>query len=281
MEIRYLKQEEKEQSRVLYEEVFVEDEKAFVDAYYSVKACDNRILTAWEEGKPVSMLHRNPYTFRLRGKPIRADYLVAVATRFACRRRGLMRRLLTRALQDMEREKLPFTFLMPADEAIYLPFDFRLMGNVDEEGLADRDAESLSEEYDLFVEKDEDYRRRHISWPEWEATPMMMRLVHLPGFATQIGAKEPQSLRIAVEDPILSENSGTFLWQFDGEGSRLVPEKGEPELRISIADLGSFLCGMTGPEELLEACPEEKRAEVQKKLSAIRVLEGIYINETV
>ena len=87
MEIRYLKQEEKEQSRVLYEEVFVEDEKAFVDAYYSVKACDNRILTAWEEGKPVSMLHRNPYTFRLRGKPIRADYLVAVATRFACRRR--------------------------------------------------------------------------------------------------------------------------------------------------------------------------------------------------
>ncbi len=69
MEIRYLKQEEKEQSRGLYEEVFVEDEKAFVDAYYSVKACDNRILTAWEEGKPVSMLHRNPYTYPLRLPP--------------------------------------------------------------------------------------------------------------------------------------------------------------------------------------------------------------------
>lgn len=281
MEIRYLKQEEKEQSRALYEEIFVEDEKTFVDAYYKVKTCDNRILTAWENGEMVSMLHRNPYTFRFRGKQVRADYLVAVATRYAYRHRGMMRRLLTRALQDMEREKFPFTFLMPADEAIYLPFDFRLMGNVDEEGLASRDGESLSEEYDLFVEKNEDYRRRHISWPEWEATPMMLRLVHLPGFAAQIGAEEPQSLVIAVEDPILAENNGTFLWQFDGEGSRLLPSKEEPELRISIADLGSFLCGMAGAGDLpgLRTC--RNAVTVAEKLDRIRVLDGIYINETV
>ena len=46
MEIRYLSQEEKAVSRKLYEEVFVEDEEAFVDAYYKIKAVDNRILGA-------------------------------------------------------------------------------------------------------------------------------------------------------------------------------------------------------------------------------------------
>ncbi len=281
MEIRYLSQEEKEQSRTLYEEVFVEDEEAFVEAYYRVKARDNRILTAWEEGQLVSMLHRNPYTFRFRGKRVRADYLVAVATRYAFRHRGLMRGLLTRALQDMEREKLPFTFLMPADEAIYLPFDFRLMGNVDEESLARRGGDSLSREYDLFVEKDQDYERRHISWPEWEATPMMLRLVYLPGFAAQIGAEEPQSLVIRVEDPILPENDGTFLWQFEEEGSRLVPSGQEPELRISVADLGSFLCGMTGTKELPGVLQMKNPEAVLEKLERIRVLSGIYINETV
>lgn len=281
MEIRYLSQEEKENSRVLYEEVFVEDEKAFVDAYYKIKAADNEILAAMDEESIIAMLHRNPYTFRFRDKSLRADYLVAVATRRSCRHQGLMRRLLTRALQDMEREKQPFAFLMPADEAIYLPFDFRLMGNEYEEGLASLEEKLLSETYDLYIEKNADYNKRHISWPEWEATPMMMRLVHLPSFVSQIGAENEQDLLLAVTDPILAENQGTFRWQFTTEGSRLLPVTEEPELTVSIADLGSFLCGMTGPEELLEACPEEKRAEVQKKLSAIRVLEGIYINETV
>ena len=153
MEIRYLSQEEKENSRVLYEEVFVEDEKAFVDAYYKIKAADNEILAVMDEESITAMLHRNPYTFRFRDKSLRADYLVAVATRRSYRHQGLMRRLLTRALQDMEREKQPFAFLMPADEAIYLPFDFRLMGNEYEEGLASMEEKLLSETYDLYIEK--------------------------------------------------------------------------------------------------------------------------------
>lgn len=281
MEIRYLSQEEKETSRALYEEVFVEDEAAFVDAYYAVKTVDNQILAAIEEGNILAMLHRNPYTFRLRGKCMAADYLVAVATRRPYRHQGLMRRLLTRALRDMAKEKQPFAFLMPADEAIYLPFDFRLMGNEDEEGLAFLDKKQLSQEYDLYIEKDEAYERRKVHWPEWETTPMMIRPLHLPSFVEMIGAREEQSLVLAVTDPILEENQGTFLWKFTKEGSRLLPAKEEPKLCVSVADLGSFLCGMLGPEELLEACPAEEQAELKKKLSAVRVLEGIYINETV
>ena len=51
-------------------------------------------------------------------------YIVAVATRESCRHQGRMRRLLAEALQQMYQEKIPFTFLMPASESIYLPFDF-------------------------------------------------------------------------------------------------------------------------------------------------------------
>lgn len=286
MEIRYLEQGERERSRALYEEVFVEDEEAFVDAYYRVKAADNEILTAVKDGEIVSMLHRNPYTFRFRGSLVRADYLVAVATRGSFRHQGLMRALLTQALRDMERERQPFTFLMPADEAIYLPFDFRLMGNVDEEGLKYVDAAQLAEGYDLYVEKDEDYIRRHVDWPGWEATPMMIRLLHLPSFAERIGASEPLELVIAVEDPILAGNNQTFLWKFrfgeDGqEGSSLLPTDKEAKLHVSIADLGSFLCGMMGAEELPGLSAANKPEEVLEKLRKIRVLDGIYINETV
>ena len=265
----------------LYEEVFVEDEQAFVDAYYQIKAADNEILVAEEDGEIVSMLHRNPYTFWLRGVQIPADYLVAVATRVAFRHRGLMRALLTRALRDMKEQGYPFTFLMPADEAIYTPFDFRLMGNDDEEGLAQLGPEELAEDYDLYPVKDAAYERRHISWPEWETTPMMLRLVHLPAFVKRIGAEREQGLLVKIKDSILAENDGVFLWSFSEEGSTLVPSRAEPEICISIADLGSFLCGMLGAEELPGLAQAKNPDAVREKLERIRVLDGIYINETV
>lgn len=281
MEIRYLERQERGRSRALYEEVFVEDETAFVDAYYQIKAADNQILVAEDNGGIVSMLHRNPYTFRFRGERIEADYLVAVATRVAYRHQGLMRALLCRALADMEAEGKPFTFLMPADEAIYTPFGFRLMGNDDEEGLASLSPEELSEDYELFPEKDADYERRHISWPEWESTPMMIRPVCLPALVRRIGAEEAQSLTLEIEDPILSGNNGIFCWTFTEEGSSLTPAEDTPELRVSIADLGSFLCGMLGAEELPGLKSAENPQAVAEKLGRIRVIDGIYINETV
>ena len=74
--------------------------------------------------------------------------------------------MLTKALQDMYADGRPFTFLMPADEAIYTPFDFRLMGNDDEEGLAAQGSEELAEDYELFVEKDEAVSYTHLSAAE-------------------------------------------------------------------------------------------------------------------
>lgn len=254
----------------------MEDADGFSELYYQIKARDNQILVAEEDGAIVSMLHRNPYTFQFRGTKIRADYIVAVATKAAYRHQGWMRRLLTKALGDMYADGLPFTFLMPADEAIYTPFDFRLMGNDDEESLADLTPDELAEDYDLFVEKDEAYQKRHIDWPEWESTPMMVRLVDMARFVASIGAEKPQSLVLCVVDPILPENDGVFCWSFTEEGSSLTRSDAEPELVISIADLGSFLFGMLGAEEL----PGIREAEV-RKLMQVRVVNGVYLNELV
>ena len=276
LDVRYLKDEERIRSRALYDEVFVEDADAFSELYYQIKAEDNQILVAEDNGAIVSMLHRNPYTFRFRGTSIPAEYIVAVATKVTYRHQGLMRELLTKALRDMYADGRPFTFLMPADEAIYTPFDFRLMGNDDEESLVTRKPEELAEEYDLFVEKDAQYQKRHIEWPEWESTPMMLRLVDVEKFVERIGAEKPQSLILHITDPILPENDSVFDWNFTEEGSQLTRSDAEPEITISIADLGSFLFGMLGAEEL----PGITKTVFQK-LEQVRVVDGVYINELV
>lgn len=84
----YLPAERKQQSRNLYERVFSEDTKKFVDYYYSCRIRDNEILALEENGQIVSMLHRNPYQMIVNGYEVRSDYIVAVATHEDYRHRG-------------------------------------------------------------------------------------------------------------------------------------------------------------------------------------------------
>lgn len=118
---------EKTDTRALYEEVFPQDSKEFVDYYYSHKAPDNKILTRTEEGQAVSMLHMNPYTLWINGAPRECYYLVAVATRENCRRRGYMRELMEQAFQVARTEDVPYLYLMPTDPAIYEDFGFQFI----------------------------------------------------------------------------------------------------------------------------------------------------------
>lgn len=122
--IRYLTQEEKTNSRGLWEEAFPEDSRAFDDYYFDWKLRDNRILVMEQDGEIVSMLHQNPYLLSVGGQRRQVDYLVGVATRETMRHRGCMRRLLQTMMETMWDEEMPFCFLMPAAEAIYRPFGF-------------------------------------------------------------------------------------------------------------------------------------------------------------
>lgn len=127
MILRKLEKQEHIKTRKLWEEIFKEDTKEFLDYYYSVKTAENEIYVIEEDDKIVSMLHLNPYHMRIGNEIYQTHYIVAVATDEHYRKRGYMAKLLNYAMQVMEDRGEPFTFLMPAAEAIYKPFGFEFV----------------------------------------------------------------------------------------------------------------------------------------------------------
>lgn len=125
--IRYLEKEEKERCRDLWKEAFPEDSESFCDYYFKEKMKDNQVLVCEEEKRIVAMLHRNPYRISMREKICTCDYIVGVATAVSERNKGHMRGLILAMLRDMQEERMPFAFLMPARESLYLPYDFRFI----------------------------------------------------------------------------------------------------------------------------------------------------------
>lgn len=181
MRIRRLQQTEHVNTRTLYEEVFPEDSKHFVDYYYAEKTKDNVIYVVEEAEEIVAMLHLNPYVLAVNGQEQRAYYIVAVATGKSYRKRGYMAALLRESLRDMREEGVPFTFLMPAAEGIYLPHDFRTVyeqehrfyredthtgmrqaDEADARELAELVIPYLAEHYQVYAMRDEAYYRRLI-----------------------------------------------------------------------------------------------------------------------
>ena len=127
MKVRKLRQEEHIRTRRLWEEIFTEDTLEFLDYYYTVKAKDNEVYVIEDNEEVVSMLHLNPYQMRVKHKIYQTHYIVAVATDERYRHQGLMSQLLNHVMQVMADRGEPFTFLMPAAEAIYKPFGFEFV----------------------------------------------------------------------------------------------------------------------------------------------------------
>lgn len=125
MILRRLKQDEHSLTRKLWEEVFPEDTKAFLDYYYFIKTKENRIYVIEEDGGIRSMLQLNPYRIRIEAREFPSEYIIAVSTQKEYRSRGYMGKLLRTSLEEMYNDKIPFTFLMPAAAEIYKPYDFR------------------------------------------------------------------------------------------------------------------------------------------------------------
>lgn len=183
--IRYLKQEEKRNTRRMYEAVFSEDSKAFADYYYEWKIRDNRIAVMESEEKEMEvMIHLNPYQLFCNGKTVASEYIVAVATRPDCRKQGKMYQVMEQVLKDQQKRHVPFTFLLPADPAYYesqgfvfFPPERRRRQQTDEKAniqdieaveaqrkdtaiMAQAANEILKEQYGLFVYRDVEYYQR-------------------------------------------------------------------------------------------------------------------------
>ena len=68
MKQRRLSKEEHFATRPLWEEIFTEDDKQFLDYYYYCKTKENEIYVVEEEEKLCSMLHLNPYMISVNNK---------------------------------------------------------------------------------------------------------------------------------------------------------------------------------------------------------------------
>ena len=114
------------------------DPVSYADFYFSEVYGKNEVLlnqeTPTDENIVKGMLHLNPYTLHVKRQPVEAKYIVGVATDEEYRRQGVMRELLVKTFQELRGRGELFTYLMPADENYYLPFDFRFgMAQVEQE----------------------------------------------------------------------------------------------------------------------------------------------------
>ena len=85
MILRKLDKSEHGKTRPLWEEVFTEDTKEFLDYYYYIKTRDNQIYVVEEEEQICSMLQLNPYRLKVGNKELPSAYIIAVATKEVCR----------------------------------------------------------------------------------------------------------------------------------------------------------------------------------------------------
>lgn len=110
------------------------DPAPYAAFYFQEVYGNNDILLNIEGEKKKGMLHMNPYRLRIGKESVDAHYIVGVATEEAYRRQGVMRELLKAGFSRLREQGEFLTYLMPADEAYYLPFDFRFgMTQVEQE----------------------------------------------------------------------------------------------------------------------------------------------------
>ncbi|MDO4261050.1 MAG: GNAT family N-acetyltransferase [Eubacteriales bacterium] len=255
---RLLDEAERKATRKLYQEAFPEDTGRFVDFYYQYKIRDNEILAVEEDGRFVSMIHLNPYRMIVNGYETPGNYIVAVATAKEYRRRGYMRALLEEALRKMGREKMPFTFLMPASERIYTPFDFvwicpftELPPRV-ERMDADGQNRYLAQRYQVFCKRDARYMENLLAEREAEQgessagpiPPFMARITNVEQMLRLTSSMEERELYVKVKDETVSENDGCFYWKSGPEKSEAVrlPERPEHvDLELTVGELTSMV----------------------------------------
>ena len=286
--IRYLEDNEKGISEALYREAFPEDKDAFVEYYYSYVTKNNRILVMEQAEKVCSMLHLNPYRLSVNGTEVDAYYYVAVATSEECRHQGMMRKLLHKSLNDIHEEGHPFTYLMPANRAIYEPFDFRIVYQQKKVELPldpHKANERMAEMFDVYTLRDDWYVEKMLEEervcagdPPFEIVPYIMtRITHVEKMLGLLSSEKSLNVVLNVEDKIIPQNQGTFLWEISTSES-FCRKLTETENGMRDKYTNDILQISTNIEELTEFVFGKRKIE---GLGDVKVLDRICINEAV
>ena len=126
MTFKIVQPEEMEQVRDLWNYSFEKYDDPFFQWYFHYYCgSENTVVGGFDQqGHLQNMLHVNPYLVKLRDKLWDMPYIVGVATAPEARGQHLFRPLLRYTCQLLQREEVPFVFLMPIQAGIYLPYEF-------------------------------------------------------------------------------------------------------------------------------------------------------------
>lgn len=127
MEHRFLNKIEYEKSKELWLECFPEDDRSFVDWYYSERSRPEYVLGAFRSGRdiPVSMLHMIPMRMIFGGQERSVCFVAGVCTKPEERGKGLCSRLFETAFAAMRKLGCYATVLQPFDTRFYERFGYK------------------------------------------------------------------------------------------------------------------------------------------------------------
>lgn len=302
-----LTEQERQNARDLWSEIFYEDSEAFTDYYFREKMKHNVGYGIWKEDELISMLYLTPYEGMLQISAEDDDflnvplyYIVGVGTKKEYRHQGCMDILLKQALHDIQKKGQPFTFLMPASPSIYLPYQFRYIYDrpeflVPETLCAAASAECMRQEdaaavaafaekqlrmqYQLFLHRDEAYylRQQKESRAQNGDVCLWKENGEIKGF--YLYAKEEA---VWIQEAVAEK-------EFAQKKGLVISEKRKPIIMARITDVRTMLCSLrlkeNAPFETLRLqleVSDELLAEnngtflwtVGKKESTIAMVEG-------
>lgn len=127
MEIRLMNETEYEASKSLWLKCFEEDDRAFVDWYYSRRTKPENALGAFlrAEAEPAAMLHMLPLDMRFGGGVRRVCFVAGVCTDPDERRKGLCTMLFRHAFSLMRAAGYQACALQPFSTEFYERFGFK------------------------------------------------------------------------------------------------------------------------------------------------------------
>ena len=124
MNIRTSTAEDEKAVKALWAYCFEKESDPWFRWYFEREYRKEEVLVGEEKGKIACNLHRRPYTLSVRGKKVKTDYIVGVATHPAARGRGYAKELLRRSFREAVKEKKGVVILMPSSADYYYPKGF-------------------------------------------------------------------------------------------------------------------------------------------------------------
>ena len=109
----------KNQTRILWDQCFSEEDKRFVDLYFEKRYAEQDNVFIEKDGKVVSSLQLISYPFSYYGKTIGCAYLSGCCTNPEYRSQGLMNDVIIKSLNQAKNNGACFAALIPASESLF------------------------------------------------------------------------------------------------------------------------------------------------------------------